>query len=874
MNQRSLWKTLVIALPLLFSASLSEAAMDDSELRRDFADPPLRWQSRPLWFWNGKLDVEKTRGMVAACKAAGYHGMGILPCKGMGVDFMSPEFLNHYKVAVDEAGRLGMKMCLYDEFWFPSGSAGGLLARKHPEALSKRLDMLSADVAGPKEFTQAVPPGTLLGAVAMAAATHQRLDISAAIKDGTLRWNVPDGEWKVMIFTCVRDGGDGLVDYLEPKAVDAFIKLTYQAYHDAMSDHFGTTIDGAFYDEPAFYHVRGGRAWTDRFNERFTERFKTNPITLYPALWFDIGPDTAAARNALFGMRAELYATGFVKTIGDWCAAHHMDLTGHADQEEVANPVIGTVGDLMKSFKYQTVPGIDQIGAYGRASRAYKVVSSAANNYDRPLVMTECYGAMDLPLPNLYKEAMDQFAKGINVMVPHAVWYDPATIVFQPDLSPGARKYGPELPAYNQYIGRLQRLLQGGRHVADIGVLYPIATLQAGSWFGPGKPYEGCVEVPEADYMQVGEALSLGVRRDFTFVHPEVLEERCAVDGAAITLKNKVSFERWRAFIIPGSRCINIATLRFIKKFYDQGGTVIATTRLPDRAAEFGADAEVRHLVAEIFGPVVTQQDVTPRVSASSTWPGYEPLKTMDGSTQTRWNAADGDKGAQWLEADLGSTQTVAGVMVNEVFDRVRGYRIQTWDGAAWVDQAKGDRLGEHKQIALASVATTRVRLLMETVVSDSASIAEWTILGAGGRNLFEREPSACRRNANGGRAWFLPSPGVAPLNTALTGALPDGDVVIDQERTLRGGNLSYIHKVRDGKSMYFLANSSDAEVDTWVALRGQFTPEIWNPHDGKIRPAEVEHVLGKEGPVTRVHVKLAPVHSLFLVATDTESVK
>jgi len=36
------------------------------------------------------------------------------------------------------------------------------------------------------------------------------------------------------------------------------------------------------------------------------------------------------------------------------------------------------------------------------------------------------------------------------------------------------------------------------------------------------------------------------------------------------------------------------------------------------------------------------------------------------------------------------------------------------------------------------------------------------------------------------------------------------------------------------------------------------------------IAPAEVEHVIGKEGPITRVHVKLAPVRSLFLVAADT----
>ena len=140
--------------------------------------------------------------------------------------------------------------------------------------------------------------------------------------------------------------------------------------------------------------------------------------------------------------------------------------------------------------------------------------------------------------------------------------------------------------------------------------------------------------------------------------------------------------------------------------------------------------------------------------------------------------------------------------------------------------------------------------------------------------NLFERVPSACRRNAKGGKAWFLPSPGVAALKAVLTEALPDGDVVVEQNRALRGGNFSYIHKVRDGKAIYFFANSSDTEVDTWVALRGEVAPEIWNPHDGKIGPAEVEHVVGKEGPVTRVHVKLAPVRSLFLVTGDTRNTK
>jgi hypothetical protein len=237
--------------------------------------------------------------------------------------------------------------------------------------------------------------------------------------------------------------------------------------------------------------------------------------------------------------------------------------------------------------------------------------------------------------------------------------------------------------------------------------------------------------------MQVGEMLSLGVRRDFTFVHPEVLEERCTVDGATITLNNKVNHERWRAFIIPGSRCINVATLRRIKQFYDQGGTVIATTRLPDCSAEPGADAEVRQLVTAIFG-----------------------------------------------------------------------------------------------------------------------------------------DQKACHRNAKGGKAWFIPSPQVAALKAVLTEALPDGDVVIEQDPTTHGGNFSYIHKVKDGKSMYFFGNSSDTEVDTWVAIRGKLAPAVWNPHDVKIGPGVYEHVAGKEGPVTRVHVKLPPVHSLFLVADEDSNIK
>jgi len=716
-----------------FALSASGTAAD---MRDDFAEPPLAFKTRPLWFWNAPPSGDQTRAIMAASRDSGYDGFGILPTDKMGLEFMSPAFLDRYQEAVDAAAELGQRMCLYDEFWFPSGSAGGQLAKQYPDALGKRVDMVTHDVAGPRPFSTAVPPGTLMAAVAMNQATKERLDLTGQVRDGQLAWEAPAGAWQVMLFTCVPDGARGLVDYLDSAAVGRFIELTYEKYYQKFPQHFGRTIDSAFYDEPTFHWIQGGRAWTPAFNARFQAKYGEHPARWYPALWLDIGPDTAAARNALFGLRAELFAEGFVKTIDDWCRGHRIELTGHVDQEEVVNPV-GLCGDLMKAFQHQAIPGVDQIFQYGRASKIYKVISSAAVNYGKPRVMCECYGAIkDMPVANLYKEAMDQFTKGVNLFVPHAVWYDPQQITFPPELSYRSPQYGPELPAYNRYLGRLQRLLGSGWAVADIGVLYPIATLQAGYRFGVGEPYQGGIIPPEADYLEVGERLMLDLRHDFTFVHPEVLDARCEVKDATIRFSRPELVQAYRVFILPGSTTIAVSNLRKIKAFYDAGGQVIATTRLPDRSAEFGRDAEVQQLVREMFAPA-------------------------DASAE------------------------------------------------------------------------------------------------AGVRK---------RANAAGGQSWFAATPSADVLRGILAEALPVPDVAWETVPEVTGGNLSYIHKVVEGRDVLFLANSSNTPVQTHVRLRGAMELEQWDPHSGKISPVDATQLTDHDQPVTRVPLSLGPVQSTFLV--------
>jgi hypothetical protein len=258
----------------------------------------------------------------------------------------------------------------------------------------------------------------------------------------------------------------------------------------------------------------------------------------------------------------------------------------------------------MKCFKYQDIPGVDKIGGNRPAERFYKVISSAAYNWDKALVMSETYGAMgDISWDTIYHVAMEQYTKGINQLIPHAVWYDNGKVTFKPELSWRQSKYADGLLPYNQYMSRLNLMLQDhGRHVADIAVLYPIATLQAGHHLdGELGHYKGGVAIPEADYVDVGELLATQLGRDYTFLHPEVLDGNCDVEGDTLKLNNRVNYERYKVMIVPGHKTIYWSNLKKIKAFYDNGGKVVATGTLPSKSAEFGHDADVVKTIEAMY---------------------------------------------------------------------------------------------------------------------------------------------------------------------------------------------------------------------------------------------------------------------------------
>ena len=738
----------IVMILLLIGCTSSNSDFEDR-----FKNPPDEFKPMPFWHINGEMTTEGIRKqMKDARELGGFSGISVLPLApkkdgrpGTTPKFLSEEYLKRFQDVLDNAEELDMQVVLYDDNDFPSGMAGGKIGELFPQHTMKRLDKVEKEVTGPKQFTDLIPEGKLLSAVAMNLENLERIDLSSHIADGKLNWEVPQGDWKIMYFPMVVDSHHKafpVVDYLDTTAVREMIKLTYDKYYERFGSYFGNRIKTTFFDDVGFW--KHPRTWTGLFNEKFEQLHGYDPKPFYPALWYDIGPKTQSVRNAFFNTRAELLAEGFPKLVGEWAKAHGVKDTGHPPGNYDPTP-IDMNGDIFKFFRHTAMPLTDAIIAYQFGQDGHKLISSAADYYDKPVVSTEIYGAykentMDSLM--LYRSVMDLFARGVNFVVPHGLWYDPEQVYISPLVSPYSEKIAPALPAYSEFVGRACMLLQGGKRVVDIGVFYPFEELAG--WYrfdDPDNPRQGFFISPETDYQDLSGLLTNDIRQDFTFIHPEFfLDEKYAIGEGSVQLKNKENNQEYKALILSGSNIISYKTLDKIKDFYNKGGLVISTTQLPFKSSEMGEDDKVRDLIKEIFG-------IDPSV------------------------------------------------------------------------------VSEPKEL---------------TVTND-----------------------------NGGKAVFIPKPDKKTLAAAIASQIIF-DVKFSPEPQLltEMGKFSYVHKIKDGKHIYYFVNSSDETIETEVILRGKMNPENWNPHNGS--SSKIEHILHVEEngqQFTKGKLVLKPVSSTFWIS-------
>lgn len=537
--------------------------------------------------------------------------------------------------AVASARKAGFALWLYDERGYPSGNAGGLVLREHPEWEAQGL--LVADTicdAGPVEL--AIPPGTLVLAVALPLEDgllnlRRPTDVSSHLREGKLLWQAPAGRWHVMVFTRHRlyEGthADGnlfekmpYVNLLVPEATQKFIELTHQAYADHMGGDLGRSFVATFTDEPSlmscFLKPMPWRPlpWAPNLPDEFQiRRGYSLDLKLLPALVGQAGARGARFRSDFWRTIGEMISSHYFGQIQERCRALRIPSGGHLLMEEGLVVQVPLYGDFFSCLRRLDAPSMDCLTSVPSEVPWFvaRLVASAAELEGRRMVMSETSdhgqvwrGPGDQRPKRTVTEAEIRgtcnrlIVAGVNAITSYYSFAE---------LSNEA------LVRLNDWVGRCCTALVGGHQAADIALLYPVQSV----WpkFYPARHWAS--DSPEASAVEhswraAAEAL-FADQRDFTVVDERTLAEAKPERGA-LTHGDL----RWRVVILPATDSLPAAAWKNLDRWVRQGGVLIALGALPANDERSFPSRSVQALARRWFGQPNSEPIIRPLGSGTA----------------------------------------------------------------------------------------------------------------------------------------------------------------------------------------------------------------------------------------------------------------
>ena len=124
------------------------------KIKLEFYQPSAEFSPMPFWFWNDALDESEIIRQIHDYRSKGVMGFVIHPRVGIPDDlgYLDERFMGYVKLAVSEAARNEMKVILYDEGMYPSGSAHGEVVAGNPEFATGGLRMIEYSCSGVMEI--------------------------------------------------------------------------------------------------------------------------------------------------------------------------------------------------------------------------------------------------------------------------------------------------------------------------------------------------------------------------------------------------------------------------------------------------------------------------------------------------------------------------------------------------------------------------------------------------------------------------------------------------------------------------------------------------------------------------------------------------
>ena len=270
----------------------------------------------PMGAITGKPDEQTVKETLEAFKSVGIDQYLIYARSGLEYDYMGEDWLRMCEQFCKHAKRLDMKIWLYDEYNWPSGSCRGRVPAENPDFESRQY---------------------------------------AVFKNSG-----GDYAWQVV-------HSPGWVDNYSFKAMARFIEMTHKVYEKRLGPYLGNTVAGIFTDEPAhptpvslsrkpallFRHFDGAeaeyKAATGRELKADVEAYLADKTK--DEVW-----------SVYYGLLGERFRKAYFDQIRVWCDRVGVFATGHMISEnDTCNSSLYN-GNPLHALKGLSLPGMDEIG--------------------------------------------------------------------------------------------------------------------------------------------------------------------------------------------------------------------------------------------------------------------------------------------------------------------------------------------------------------------------------------------------------------------------------------------------------------------------------------------------------------------------------
>ena len=622
--------------------SAAESATGSDNLEAGFCNPPHSAGVRCFWWWlNGNVTKEAITRDLVEMKDKGFNGALLIDADGSshqgngqvpsGPLFAGPEWTKLFVHACKEAKRLDLELSLNIQSGWNLGGP-----KVTEEEATQRLIWSKTEVKGPTTIEQVlelpVKAGQFYRDVALMAvevtgvskirpiedlslkSATRELGMSApdcrfllntspslpgefAVKskniinlstkmdkEGTLRWDVPKGDWVVIRFGHTATGahvstqsagwGGRVLDYMNPDSLDAYWTRNIDPLFKAIGSMTGTTMRYVHTDS----WEGGGMNWTPGFDRVFKKN-----------RGYDVLPWLAVLAGYVVDSREDsnAFLADFRKTIGDLVAVHYGQLAqlaqkyGMGTHPECSGPHAGPLDGLKNYGRSELMMSEFWSPSPHRPNPTdrffVKQAASAAHTYGKRLVGAEAFTTIgphwnDVPWSAMKPSFDHEFCAGLNLVFNHTFTCSPkemgipgqeyfAGTHFNPQIT-----WWEEAPAVIDYMRRCQYLAQQGDFVADVVYYYgdhiPNVARRKGD--------DPAGALPGFDYDVLSEELLLSSLT----VKKERLTLPCGME--------------YRVLVLPDHRALSLGALKKVDELVRAGATVLGSKPLRAVSLEGG----------------------------------------------------------------------------------------------------------------------------------------------------------------------------------------------------------------------------------------------------------------------------------------------